>query len=335
MGFEEQSRKFKSGQGVLCEVVSAEPGGYVVRLPGEVEGFLPCQDELSVGQQIPATFVCMHENRALMSFAYMIGTTSRAQTSPTSESETAFSIWSDSHPRNFKVRRAMDLIMPAPEGTAVASFKAGSRDLTTFLEELEQSQFTGCVKVFCDEKLARASVLLFRGRCVTCIYGKKQKADFWTTEAALQLTLSDLSLSDTRVQMYVLPDEVILPMSALYLGYAVDGPKDADSLGYFHYILNWLEQKGQTASLAIALPSVPALCLSFIYQGEFYGSFYVEDQKFYSDIDFVRDLIGKEQAVSLQAFILPPEMTSDSVKYGYSLTIALSKYLLTTRKGAR
>lgn len=324
---------YRSGQGVLCKVIAAEPGGYVVHLlPGEVEGFLPSQEQLQIGEQIPAMFVCMHENRALMSFAYMVGTTSKVQSGLGSESETAFAVWADSHPRNFKVRRAMDLIVPPDSTAELKSFKAGTCELSILIDELERSGHTGCVKVYCDEKYSRSSLLLYRGRCVSCIYGKKQKADFWTTEAAIQLTLADLLLPDTRVQIYKLPDQVILPMSALFLGYPVE-PKPGSSVqSYVEYLLNWFAQKKQTAAIALALPSVPALCLSFIHEGNFYGSFYVEEQKFHAGTDFLFGLIGRDSEASMQTFVLPPEMTSDSVRFGYGLTIALSRFLLTSKK---
>ncbi len=59
---------YKPGQNVVCRIMNAEPGGYAVLIPKDnLPGFLPTQERLRLGDEVLATFVCVHNNRILLS----------------------------------------------------------------------------------------------------------------------------------------------------------------------------------------------------------------------------------------------------------------------------
>src|SRR6516162_10144107 len=59
---------YKAGQNVVCRVGNAEPGGYAVIIPKDnLPGFLPTPAQLKPGEEILAQFVCVHNNRILLS----------------------------------------------------------------------------------------------------------------------------------------------------------------------------------------------------------------------------------------------------------------------------
>src|SRR5271157_6021220 len=59
---------YKAGQSVVCRVRGPEPGGYSVTIPKDnLPGFLPTQAHLKPGEEILAQFVCVHNNRILLS----------------------------------------------------------------------------------------------------------------------------------------------------------------------------------------------------------------------------------------------------------------------------
>ncbi len=178
-----------------------------------------------------------------------------------------------------------------------------------------------CQSVIGSEALALGYVAL-QGRAVGCIYGCKSMPETQPTEQSLQLMLNDLELPDTNVRMYDLPESVTLAMSALFLGYPVQRNDEHNALGYMNYICGWFENKSQTACLAITLPASAATCLGFIYKGQFCGAFYVEDQKFTEDVKFVHELLTNDPKANIEASILPPEMTSAAVRFGFSLSMA-------------
>lgn len=331
---------YKAGQNVACKVVRPEPGGYEVRTTKDnLPGFLPTEAKLKEGEEVLAQFVCVSNNRVLLS-ARMAGSTLSASgkyRAPTtnwqaqlenpavaaaqSPEEAAFAVWAQNEPPNFKLRRAIDLILPSIGENKGSNIRIGDEDLEWLITDLEGGMRTGCVKAFCEPRKSRSAVLLYRGRAVGCIYGNKTLPEPQPTEPSLQMMLNDLNEPDTHLLIYDLPEEVTLAMSALFLGYPVERNDDLDGRSYLDYIGSWLQQKEQTACLAIST-SNGATCLAFVHKGRYVGAFYVEDQKFDPNIQFVFDLLNNDRGAMVSASILPPELTSASVRFGFSLSMA-------------
>jgi hypothetical protein len=60
------------------------------------------------------------------------------------------------------------------------------------------------------------------------------------------------------------------------------------------------------------------------------GAFYVEDQKFNQDRNYVYKIFEEDANVIMHVQILPPELTSAAVRFGTSLSIAAAKRDATT-----
>src|ERR1700733_8636482 len=72
---------YKAGQNVVCKVVKDEPGGYAVIIPKDnLPGFLPTQAMLRTGEEILAQYVCVHNNRILLSARFSNTSVSIKQT---------------------------------------------------------------------------------------------------------------------------------------------------------------------------------------------------------------------------------------------------------------
>jgi hypothetical protein len=244
------------------------------------------------------------------------------QASAGNEAEDAFRVWSGRETVNFKLRRAIDLILPSiGEDNATTRLRIGDEDLEWLITDLEGGMRTGCVKAFCEPRKSRSAVLLYKGRAVGCIYGNKACPEPQPTEPSLHMMMKDLEEPDTNLLVYDLPDDVTLAMSALFLGYPVDRSDDLDARSYLDYIGSWLSQREQTACLAINF-SQGATWLAFVHKGHFVGSFSVEDQKFSPDAQKLYAQIAQDTGAQVSASILPPEMTSSSVRFGFSLSMA-------------
>lgn len=340
---------YKAGQLVSCKVVAAEPGGYsVLIVKDNLPGFLPIEGKLKIGEEVLAQFVCVHNNRVLLS-ARMAGTSSQssapaqrpqtdwrkelqqgdAQAAPAGEpeSERAFEVWAHDRPVNFRLRRAIDLILPPVDQNIKPQEKSitESDDLLWVITDLEGGMRTGCVKAYCEGRKSRSAVLLYKGRAVGCIYGNKGLKEPMPTETSLQMMLTDCQTPETQLVMYGLPEEVALAMSALFLGYPVERSDDLDARSYMDYIMSWFAQKEQTACLAFSLPASAGTLLAFVHRGQFIGAFYVENQEFSRDINFVYNLLAQDPQAGVEASILPPELTSSSVRFGFSLSMAMPR----------
>ncbi|MBX9670054.1 MAG: hypothetical protein K2X93_20810 [Candidatus Obscuribacterales bacterium] len=314
--------QLKAGQSVLCRVDAPEPGGYAATILNfELGAFLPSREELNIGQTVPATFVCMTKDRALMTFAYMIGTTERVQFGLPSEEETAFAVWADSYPRNFRLRRAVDIIMPSLTGKLNHAVKCGDYDIRQLLTDIEASELTGCIKAESSELLSRSAALLYKGRVVGCIYGRKPQPQMQVLEQSLKAMLQDLMHKSTEMHVYELPEEVVISMSALFLGIPL-GESDQEKAppsSYIKSLLDSLQTKRETACVMVSSQDRPSRCLGFLHEGHSYGSYSIVEQTFDStSIQPLVSLVEDSVDAQINAFLLPKEMTSQSVVYGYS-----------------
>lgn len=241
------------------------------------------------------------------------------------DEEKAFAVYARNVPaRKFQLRRAIDLIMP-PMDNNITSLRIGDYDVEWLITDLEGGMRTGCVKAACESRLSRAAMLLYKGRAVGCIYGCKSDPNTRPTEESLNVMLSDLESPDTMVQIYDLPEDVTLAMSSLFLGYPVERNDDYSSREYMDYICDWFGKEGGTATLAITLGNSKGTCLGYVYKGQFTGAFYVEDQTFSADREFVYNILERDPQASLEVSILPPEMHSNAVRFGFSLSMARSR----------
>lgn len=314
-------KTYRPGQSVLCRVEAPEAGGYLVTvLPLEIKGFLPSQDPLDLGRHVPATFVCMNGDRALLTFAYMIGTTERVQLSTSSDSINAFSVWADSYPTNMKLRRAIDIVMPPLDGHQT-SMTGAKNSLADLVSHIESTKITGCLKVQSEEHLSRAAAILYEGRVVGCIYGTKStKPESYTTETALYLLIGDLQQTNTEMQMYTLPEEIILSMSSLFLGCPIEGMIEANTPANASELLEEFGKRKQTACMTLSTESNRTISVSFVHEGNYIGSFLVEKQQYLPSSELTLDLPAEYENAKLEASFLPSEMMSDSIQFGYILS---------------
>lgn len=64
--------RFKPGDKVECRIVNKEHNGYgVIVLDGNLPAFLPTGNSYMINQIFEAQFVCVHENRMLLSTRFM------------------------------------------------------------------------------------------------------------------------------------------------------------------------------------------------------------------------------------------------------------------------
>jgi hypothetical protein len=226
-------------------------------------------------------------------------------------------------PRKFRLKRATDLIMPPLDESGMSTFKIADYDLEWLITDLEGGMRTGCVKASSEERLSRSAMLLFKGRAVGCIYGCKSMPDTQAQaiETSLKYMFRDLALPSTTVKVFDLPENITLAMSALFLGtpIIVDNPPPAPV--YMEQLSQQLIGQKSTACVAITFSGGES-CLAYFCQGEFCGTFSVEEQSFIEDPQYLMNLLRNDQRASVVASVLPPEMISSTVRFGHSLSMA-------------
>lgn len=220
--------------------------------------------------------------------------------------------------RRSRLTRFVDLILPPLPTSVVDSSKGGDRALQDLIAGLERSGRTGCVRATSEERFSRSAMLLYRGRAVGCIHNCRSKPFPQKTEEALKLMIGDLSLPDTVVSLYDLPEEIVLPVSALFLSTTERRDDNYDAKTYMDYSCVLLKGREQTACFAYTFPLKKATCLGFVYKGDWVGAFNIAEQKFDKDKEFIYALMQSDVEAYVDLSILPANYAHSQL--GFSLS---------------
>ncbi len=313
----------KAGECVWCRIEAPEPGGYLVSVvSSELKGFLPAMDPIELGRVVPTTLVCFDGNRALFTFAFTMGTSARVQHSKESEEENAFAVWADAHPKSIAPRRAVDLVMPPLDSVPIL-IKLDEKKAREVFPKIEETHFTGCLKVYCQSSLSRAALIFLDGRAVGSVYTKKPMPYPYPIAIGIKKMLEDVSApdADADLEMYDLPREIVLSMSSLFLGYVDGTVKNDDRNQYAEKMLaHFLASKATGCFHLLDEKSETPLALGFVYEGEFKGSYVIGERLYSKDREFLFQLIEQHAEMTLKAHILPAAMTTDAVRFGFRLS---------------
>ncbi len=103
------------------------------------------------------------------------------------------------------------------------------------LISMEGKQSTTCLKVVSPKKKSRGALLVFRGKAIGCVYGKKDLSNQLLGQEAYKYFLDDLSTPDSIVDHYILPEELALAAAALFHGDVFRQPHNLTPRRTFEY----------------------------------------------------------------------------------------------------
>jgi hypothetical protein len=311
--------KLKPGDSLNCRVEAPEPGGYLVTIvPSGLAGFLPSAEPIEIGRIVPSTFVCMNGDKALLTYAFMVGKAERVQLNNASDSENAFAVWADSFPKTDRMQRAVDLFMPALADIPTTK-KLQAEEADKFLLKLERDEFTGCIKIDAQAKRSRSAALFYHGRAVGALYGRKSLNEPYRVETALLFMLEDMRHTSTEVEYYTMDEEFVLSFSAIFLGVLIERGYGFTNRDYAKSTLDEFKKRESIGCLSLqqALPCG----IGFVCYGKFKGAYLIESRDFRSTEGFLYTILDRFPGARLEAYLLPDVMVSpNSMLYGYSLS---------------
>lgn len=312
---------FKPGHLLLCRIVSPKPGGYRVLilshsstksvrermelLEQALEGFLPTQERLEAGEEVFARFVCIHEGTILLA------------AEPAAEVEVMQTVAVKA--ADYIAKRATDLFPLPADASSVKSLLIGEYDLHWLISDIEKRSFTGVVKTSSSEKKSRGAILLYKSSAVGCVYISESQPEIASTNDALIQTMADLHLPETQIDFYDLPESVVLPLSAIFLGYPVEKTEFLNPKADFQTNCSFYAEKAVTACIWLQIPSERSSCLVFVFMGSFTGAFMIESQLFCNDVDSVIDLLDINPDAQVEVSLLPEEAVKLKFPFGFNL----------------
>lgn len=300
------------GQLISCHVNSKDKKGYWVSIAGsQTSGVINTAKELSIGSELQARFICMRDNTAVLSVEGepLPGSASKKKQLRLARDTESFH------------KRAADLVLPPFEtkSTSKRTIRK-AEELTGLIAEIEEGDFTGSIRATSERWSSRSVMLLLHGIALGAVYGCAGISDRLPTAQSVQLILSDLSLSGTEVVLNALPEEIVMSLAALFLGYPIpvdDSYKNAAD--YVDKVSQTAAKDKLTGCLAITSLTTFATQLGLYDKGECIGIFDVETQTFSKDPGMVKLLIAGGK-VHTEFSVLPPEVVSNVTAHGHKLS---------------
>lgn len=198
-------------------------------------------------------------------------------------------------------RRAIGLV-PFPannEGREVV--ESANFRYQKVLVALEGKGSTCCLKVTSPKRRSRGAVLVFRGRVLGSIYGRKDLGRQILGEDAYQEFVKDLSDPESIVDTYILPEKIALSASSLFHGSIYTQPDSVSPMDAFDKVYSDLKANEMPGCIvAKRCGTDDLLCLIYMFGGEIVGVFTFTEGWLEETYESARELFVS-QAISVSA----------------------------------
>jgi hypothetical protein len=142
---------------------------------------------------------------------------------------------------------------------------------------LEAEQSTGCLRITSPKSKSRSAMLIFHGRVLGCLYGKKQFGRQSFGKQAYEHMLLDMSHKDNVFDAYLLNDEIVLAASALFHGEVFNAPPNASTEEVFESAYNCLIHTGMPGCILIGDENNLPVATVYVFNGKIVGVYAPKD----------------------------------------------------------
>lgn len=195
--------------------------------------------------------------------------------------------------------------------------------LPKYFSWIESYKYSGIFKFTSEFLPAQGALIIYRGKCLGGFFHRHHWSEKSQTVNGLKILLDYMDIPDAARITYSLPDELILSISASFIGYNVFCPSDTPAEEFFQYLCVWFQKESATGNAVLRSDKGEAVVVYF-HQGEVIGTFNLSDQKYSSDQQFALSLMSKNENVAIAASILPWQIKTEAESFGFDLSSAYS-----------
>ncbi len=254
---------------------------------------------------------------------FVKGQAPQLETEAKSETEPETKV-QNSAPSERKYKRATDLLPPPLRISEFAPVDLNLHKLSEHMTWFEETEYTGIIRFTYEFFKCRGAMVLFNGRCVGCMFHSETESQDKATETSLGVMLDCMAFPGGETVSYTLPEEIVLPISAAFLGYPVSPPPNMTAHQYYDYVSDWF-YKQESIALIATLSQSAGFLMAYVYKGEIAGCFEVEKQEFTLGAEAADRFLKENSDLEIMVSVLPNEMASKAAMYGYKLKEALAK----------
>jgi len=212
-------------------------------------------------------------------------------------------------------------MMPMMETGAKRSAQARHLNHHALFYALEANKSTCCISISNERQKSRASIILFRGRILSCVHGRRGLPYHTYGADAFHSTLVDLGNPLTQVTAHALSEGLALAASSVFLGEKKE-QKPRQELGNFvQSTQEHISKIKQPGCIVFKDVQMQTHCILYLCNGEIAGLYSFQVGWIEKKVEqYLSRFVAKEPHLLAQAFVL----RVCSLESLYDLTIGLS-----------
>jgi hypothetical protein len=148
---------------------------------------------------------------------------------------------------------------------------AGSIRYTNLLLSIESRQTSCCLRVVSPSKKSRCAILIYHGRVMGCIYGRKGLEQQLFGKEAYHQAVNDLLQPSTLIDAYPLSEELVLAAGALFQGNLSVVPSTLPAEQLYLKTVSVMLERGAVGCVVINNPDGMAKCVTYVFAGKIVG----------------------------------------------------------------
>jgi len=217
-------------------------------------------------------------------------------------------------------RRAINLI-PLPvvtDGHEIA--QTNTVKFHQLLISIEGNQRSCCLKIISPKKKSRAALLIFRGRVLGCLYGRKDLDYHVFAQDAKRHALADLATPGNILDAYQLPEDLVLAAASLFHGQVLQFNRGGSAEHVFEAALQQIMSFGLPGCIVINTAKNEMICQVYLSQGKIIGVYSSADGWVESSHQSALKYIHRTANAQIMGSVLALRSVDDVYGLGLSLT---------------
>lgn len=217
-------------------------------------------------------------------------------------------------------RRAINLL-PSPVTTEHEVLQTSGLRYHQLLVTLEGTRRTGVMKIVNPKTRSRAAILIYRGRVLGCIYGRKGLNGQFMHCDAHRCALSDLATGGNLADLYPLTDELALATASLFHGTILDVPTRVNAKWQFDWALAKICASGKPGCIVLSAAPGETIAMVYVAFGRIIGVYCEQRGWVQSNPESAHVLMkGAEQTTQISASLLDNDSFASLSTLSFSLT---------------
>jgi len=216
-------------------------------------------------------------------------------------------------------RRATSLL-PTPMTKEDILLKGVSiNGYNNLLLSLEANQQSGCLIIQSKKNKSRSGILIFRGRILGCMHGRKNMDNYFFGDTAYTRALSDLQNINKTVDVYNVKEEIVIAASALFHGPTKEEP-DTPAAVFLEDRIVELMESNMPGCIVITDRDDIATCVIYMFAGQIAGIHSSKGGWLEPDLITVEKYLKTIKNPRVQSCFIPCQNVVDVNQYSFSLS---------------